>query len=186
MQDNYVYIMFSQTGTWFSTFLRYWTQTQYNHSSISFDPTLTDLYSFGRMSIKEKPWQGRFIVEGKNRGVFAVKPKTTYHVFKLAVSEQQLKKAKEIVSEFEREAPKYKYNIAGLPHVWLGIAWERKYHYFCSSFVAYVLEKKRGSRLRQKLQRHEAQGPAGDDDEQLGLRGAAEGIHRRCFSQIAK
>ena len=140
MQDNYIYVMFSQTGTWFSTFLRYWTQTQYNHSSISFDPTLTDLYSFGRMSIKEKPWQGRFIVEGKNRGVFAEKPKTTCHVFKLAVSEQQLKKAKEIVAQFEREAPKYKYNIAGLPHVWLGIAWERKYHYFCSSFVAYVLQ----------------------------------------------
>ena len=124
-----------------TTFLRYWTQTKYHHSSISFDPELADMYSFGRMSIKEMPWQGRFIKEGKNRGVYAEKPKTTCHVFKVAVSDVQLKKAKEIIAEFEREAPKYKYNIAGLPHVWLGIAWERKYRYFCSSFVAYVLEE---------------------------------------------
>ncbi len=141
MQDNYIYIMFSQTGTWFSTFLRYWTRTKYNHTSISFDPTLSDMYSFGRMSIKEKPWEARFLKEGARRGVYLEKPKTTCHVFKVAVSEKQLAKAKEIVAQFEREAPKHKYNLAGLAHIWFGIAWERKYRYACSQFVAYVLQE---------------------------------------------
>ena len=93
------------------------------------------------MSIKEKPWQGRFLKEGARRGVYLEKPGTTCHVFKVAVTEDQLAAAKNIVADFEREAPKCKYNIAGLPHIWFGIAWERKYRYACSTFVAYVLQK---------------------------------------------
>ena len=43
-----IYLIFSFTGTFFSTFLRFMSGEKYIHGSLSFDKDLKEVYSFGR------------------------------------------------------------------------------------------------------------------------------------------
>ena len=57
-----VYILFSRTGTWLSRILGLFGGFKYMHSSISFDPTLKEMYSFGRIK-PHNPLIGGFVKE---------------------------------------------------------------------------------------------------------------------------
>ncbi len=43
-----IYIVLTQTGTFFSRSIKFITKEEFNHSSISFNQDLDVLYSFGR------------------------------------------------------------------------------------------------------------------------------------------
>lgn len=137
---KYIYIMFTFTGTTFSRVLRKVTRQAYTHVSISFDQNLDTCYSFGRYSVKDKPWQATFVVEGKAKGVYLEKSNTSAKVFRLEVNEEQFISAQKIVATFERNHEVFRYNFAGLPHIWMGLPLERDTKFVCSQFVAYVLE----------------------------------------------
>ena len=47
-QGQKLYIVITQTGTWFSKVVQMFTKDPYNHSSLSLNEDLTDMYSFGR------------------------------------------------------------------------------------------------------------------------------------------
>ena len=46
--NEYVYVVVSQTGTILSLMLKFFTKAKYNHASISLDNKLDEMYSFGR------------------------------------------------------------------------------------------------------------------------------------------
>lgn len=59
-----LYIVVSQTGTYFSRLLRAVNREPYNHVSIGLEPELKRLYSFGRQCLFSRLQQ---VLSGKNR-----------------------------------------------------------------------------------------------------------------------
>lgn len=134
-----VYIVISQTGTLFSRLLKIATQTPYNHVSISFDKDLRLMYSFARRKIYF-PWIAGFIEECPTEGMFKRKPKTECSVYALKLTMNQYQKMLESLAPFLMNPKPYRYNFLGLPFMWLGIPFERRYHYVCSQFVGRLLQ----------------------------------------------
>ena len=133
-----LYIVISQTGTMFSRIVRFFTKDPYNHSSISLNEDLTDMYSFGRKYAR-LPFPGGFIQECIGTKVFATHPNTTMIVYELSVTREQYNKVRQIVREMRRQKNMYAYNLLGVIFVIF-----HKYHpshnkYYCSEFVKYLL-----------------------------------------------
>ena len=135
-----VYVVMSQTGTVFSRLLKVITQDPYNHVSISLDSELNLMYSFARRKI-HYPWIAGFIEETPKGGMFERKPKTECSVYALPVTQEQYHLLLENLSPFLLEPERYRYNFLGLPFIWMGVPFQRKYHYVCSQFVALLLQE---------------------------------------------
>ena len=67
--NEYVYVVVTQTGTVLSRILKAITHANYNHVSLSVDPTLRTMYSFGRKNAYN-PFFGGFVMESPHFGTF--------------------------------------------------------------------------------------------------------------------
>ncbi|NLJ40110.1 MAG: hypothetical protein GX352_00640 [Clostridiales bacterium] len=141
MESNYaIYILLSHTGTLPSKFIKMYTREPYSHVSIALDPNLDELYSFGRLN-PYNPIVGGFIKEDILYGTFGRFPKTKCALYRLPISKFQHKRLKEELNKFVADRNKYGYNFIGLFTMTLGIPMERKYKFFCSQFVATLLNR---------------------------------------------
>lgn len=148
-KDLYVYIMLSDTGTLFSNLIKRYTKAPYNHASISFDPQLKQMYSFGRKKPKN-PLYGGFVKEDIFTGTYSRYPETTCVIYELPVTEREVKKMNRILDVFIRNDEKYLYNFLGIMGVTLNEPVEFSNSYFCSQFVAEILNRS-GIKLWDKL-----------------------------------
>ena len=139
MQNKKIYIVLSQTGTWFSRAIKFFTKDPYNHASISLDKELTQMYSFGRKKVNN-PLRGGFVREYTDKGVFAKFKDTKAMVVCLDVSEEQFRKISEKLYDMEQDPNKYKYNFRGLILGYMHLPSERRNRFYCSEFVRYILE----------------------------------------------
>lgn len=144
-----VYIMLSDTGTFFTKSIKRYTNAPYNHASISFDPELKELYSFGRKN-PNNPINGGFVKEDIFNGTYSKYPDTTCVLYKLDVSDRDVEKMKRILNFFQKNERKFLYNILGVLGVSLNEPVEFSNSYFCSQFVAEILHRS-GIRLFDKL-----------------------------------
>ena len=135
-----IYILVSQTGTVFSRILRFVTKAPYNHVSIALDKDLNQMYSFARRKIK-RPWIAGLIQEHPSEGMFFIKQETNCRVYQKEITLEQYEKILKQIDLFMDDYEMYRYNFLGLPFIWFGIPIERKKHYVCSQFVAYLLQK---------------------------------------------
>ena len=87
MQDKEIYIVVMQTGSIVSRALKMITGKEYNHVSVSFDPDLHYLYSFGRRN-PYNPWIGGFVQESTDFGTLKRFSDTRAVVMSLPVSEK--------------------------------------------------------------------------------------------------
>ncbi|USK36883.1 hypothetical protein LIS77_13090 [Cytobacillus firmus] len=62
MSNQKIYILLTDTGTLFTRLIKLYTKKPYNHASISIDPELKEVYSFGRKTAKN-PFIGGFVKE---------------------------------------------------------------------------------------------------------------------------
>ncbi|WP_010273282.1 hypothetical protein [Paenibacillus senegalensis] len=136
-KTNQVFIILSDTGTWFTRIVRLYTKAPYNHASIALDPDLKEVYSFGRKRT-ENPLLGGFIKEDLQGPLFR---SATCAVYRCEVSEKQYSQLKSIISRFSRESHLYKFNIIGLFGVMLNKQIQRKRAFFCSQFIAWLFEQ---------------------------------------------
>lgn len=134
---NQVYIILSDTGTWFTRLVRLYTKAPYNHASIAFDEDLKEVYSFGRKR-SENPLVGGFIKEDLQGSLFH---SATCAVYRCSISERQYNELKSIIHWFSRNSHLYKFNIIGLFGVMLNTHINRKRAFFCSQFVAWLFEQ---------------------------------------------
>ncbi|GEL77673.1 hypothetical protein [Tenuibacillus multivorans] len=144
-----VYIMLSDTGTIFTSLIKTYTRAPYNHASLSFDPELREMYSFGRKNPKN-PINGGFVKEDILTGTYSRYKETTCVIYKLEVTERQVEKMKRILDVFIRNNNKFLYNILGVIGVSIKEPIEFSNSYFCSQFVAEIL-KRSGINLWDKL-----------------------------------
>ncbi len=140
MQDQYIYLVFSKTGTWLSRLINLFSDTKYVHSSISFDPTFREMYSFGRTN-PNNPFSGGLVEENLHEGVYKKFSNSECLIYRVKVTEEQLTYLKKEISAFLAEKDKYRYNFLGLFGVLMNRPLKRRHHYFCSQFVYEILIK---------------------------------------------
>ncbi|RPF50292.1 permuted papain-like amidase YaeF/Yiix C92 family enzyme [Aquisalibacillus elongatus] len=149
MSSQEVYIVLSNTGTLFTSLIKTYTRAPYNHASISFDAELHEMYSFGRKNPRN-PMHGGFVKEDILTGTYSRYKETTCVIYRLNVTEREKEKMKRILNVFIKNDDKFLYNILGVLGVSFKEPIEFSNSYFCSQFVAEVLQRS-GIKLWNKL-----------------------------------
>ena len=135
-----IYIVITQTGTILSRLLKHITHADYNHVSISADPTLNLMYSFGRKN-PYNPFWGGFVKESPKFGTFKRFSETEALVLALPVTKETKEKIEVRLSEMYQNRGDYRYDTLGLLLAWAKILYVRKNTYYCSSFVRDFLKE---------------------------------------------
>jgi len=130
-----IYILLTDTGTWFTRLIKVFTRAEMNHASIALDPELAEVYSFGRKRPRN-PFIGGFVKEDMASDLFEG---ASCAVYGYAVDEMTYERICRHIQEFERNKHRYSYNLLGLFGVLLRTRIPRKDAYFCTQFVASVL-----------------------------------------------
>jgi hypothetical protein len=138
MKDKYIYILLTDTGTWFSRLVKIYTKAPYNPTSISLDDNLEELYSFGR-KVYHNPLSAGFVKESLNQGVYHYKKNTKCILYKIAISHKQYDEILRKLDEFKCSPKHYRYNLLGVMGIALGKRIIRDNAFTCSQFVASVL-----------------------------------------------
>lgn len=137
MGKKKVYIVLTDTGTMFTRLIKLYTKKPYNHASISFDEELTEVYSFGR-KLPRNPFIGGFVRENVKCGLFK---NANCKIYSCEITEEQYFKMRNFIQDIEKKQHHYRYNLLGL----IGFAFNkpinREHAYFCSEFVATVLQE---------------------------------------------
>lgn len=135
-----IYIVVTQTGTVLSRLLKRITSADYNHVSISTDPTLNTMYSFGRKNAYNPFWGG-FVMESPQFGTFKRFSETDAVVLSLPVTKEVKEKIESRLAEMYQNRKKYRYDTLGLLLAWGKIRYVREDTYYCSSFVLEFLKQ---------------------------------------------
>jgi len=135
---KYIYLVMSQTGTILSRTIKFVTNKEFNHISLSLDGSLKEMYSFGRKS-PNNPFIGVFVIEGINRGTFLRFKNTKCRVIRVGVSDSQYDFLCSNISEMIKNKDKYKYNLLGLFMAAFNISLKFDNKFYCSEFVRYIL-----------------------------------------------
>lgn len=138
MGKRNIYILLTDTGTWFSRMIKLYTKAPYNHASISLDEKLEEFYSFGR-KVYYNPLSAGFVKEGVDHGVFFYKKNTKCMIFKMTVSEMQYDQLTENIAEVNVLKDQYRYNLLGVMAIAVNKRIIRKNAFTCSQFVASML-----------------------------------------------
>lgn len=138
MRDKYIYLVFTKTGTWLSKLIYIFSNIKYAHTSISFDNSLRQMYSFGRIN-PENPFSGGFVEESIYEGVYKKFTKCECMIYRVKVTTEQYCLLREKIDKFTLEKSNLRYNFLGLFGVLLNMPLRRENHYFCSQFVSEIL-----------------------------------------------
>ena len=133
-----VYIIFSFTGTYFSTFLKFMSGEKYIHVSLAFDKELKEVYSFGRHNPRWAFPCG-FSEENFER-VTKVFKRAICQVYTMPLTQKEYDKLKKEVMRYRDNKENYHYNIVGLLPIQFNKIYRRKHHYVCSQFIGKVFE----------------------------------------------
>ena len=135
-----IFIVLTQTKTYPARVIRLYTNEPYAHASIAFDENLDEMYSFARRGMYNT-FNAGFIREYIDKGVFGRFNSTTCCIYRLNISKDQYIRLRKEIDIFKENKKEYSYNYLGLLGAAFNIPICSKHRYFCSQFVAYVLEK---------------------------------------------
>lgn len=139
MENPKIYIVLSRSSTVFARLIRLYTGKHYNHASLAFDEKLDTAYSFGRRY--PRLWfPGGFVVEGKDKGFFALHPEIEILVLEHEVSHAQMASIRAKLAPMQARPKAYKYQLSSLYYTMRHRPCDRTDKFVCSGFVAYVLQ----------------------------------------------
>ncbi len=140
MEENYVYILVSQTGTTIAKILKLFTRKPYNHVSVACEESLDEMYSFCR-NRPERPLPATFNKEIIGKGTLGKFNLIPCELYRIPVTAEQKKRFSENLEYFKQNRECFSYNCIGLGFIFFNIAFKRKNKFVCSQFVGYILEK---------------------------------------------
>lgn len=146
LKKHELYIFLVRTDSIFSRVIAAFTKTDFTHASIGFDACCNSLYSFARIHTP-LPIPAGFVKESTKTGLLSLSPNAPCAVFKLMVTEQTYEDIENELQQMYLNKEKYGYNYIGPICCFFKIPFKRKNHYFCSQFVAEMLEKHRAVTL---------------------------------------
>lgn len=174
-QSREIYIVLSNTGSWLTRIIGWYTRAPHNHASIALDGELKEAYSFGRKQPRN-PFMGGFVKEDFNGPLFK---DADCEVYAFAASPEDFARIRGVIGKFERDRDRFRYNLLGLFGVALNVPVERRNAFFCSQFVAYVFEQT-GIRLSPKDPPLTTPTDlVGSDTVRLVYQGKLQGIRKR-------
>ncbi|ALS00472.1 hypothetical protein ATZ33_03515 [Enterococcus silesiacus] len=135
-----IYILLTRSKTYISKLIQMATADDYTHVSIAFDGTLSQFYSFGRKH-PHFPLPAGLIQESLTNCFFDYHKEMPCALYELKVSKSVFAQAMSEVQQMVMEKQQYRYNIIGLVCCKFSIQYQRENYYFCSQFVAEILEK---------------------------------------------
>ncbi|MCQ2465185.1 MAG: hypothetical protein MJ095_06355 [Oscillospiraceae bacterium] len=138
--NDAIYIIVSQTGTIVAKIIKFFTRKPYNHSSVSTDITLSDMYSFCRNQIFF-PLPAGFNQEIVGEGTLGLFREIPCEIYRLPVTSEQKEKYLCLLEHFKRCREDYSYNILGFWSIPFRIHIERRNKFVCSQFVAYIIRE---------------------------------------------
>lgn len=133
------YIVLSRSHTIFAIIIRCFTRKYYNHTSVAFDKSLDEFYSFGRRNPRFM-FPAGFITEGAHKGFFQIHPKTKIRVLEGELTQEQYEIVMEKLTPFKENPKKYKYGLIQAVMMVLNIPYHSDTHYVCSVFAAYLFK----------------------------------------------
>ncbi len=140
MKSKAIYILLTDTGTWFTRMIKWFTNAPFNHVSLVFDDQLQEIYSFGRKRPRNPLFAG-FVRENVYTGTYYYFQETRCLLLKYHVTEEELQKIRAVIQDFENDQEKFSYNLIGLLGILFDYPIANKNAYFCSQFVAEVLRR---------------------------------------------
>lgn len=132
-----VYVMLMHSGTALANAIKTITKSNFSHASISFDSSMRSMYSFGRKS-DTNPFIGAFKKEDITTKFFQNK-EIPYALYVVPCTKSEIDAMKKRLNFFIQNSTKFKYDFTGLFKNYLGIADNPEYKWFCSRFVADIL-----------------------------------------------
>lgn len=132
-----VYVLLShRSASVLSNAIKALTHSQFSHAALSFDPKLTHMYSFGRNSPNSS--KGSFRLESIKKDAY-VMGEVPYSLYVVPCTAEQCKLIKKRLKYFAANKSNFTFDMAGLVKNGLGIESEPDDKWFCSRFVADVL-----------------------------------------------
>lgn len=135
---NEIYILLTRSTTYFSRVIGIITRNTFTHASIGLDGPKGTFYSFGRKNVYRYLPAGFIGEKITSNKVYS--GLTYYSLYKITVTDQQYNRAVNYINKMIDNASAMGYNIAGVLAVLLGITLKRRHHFYCSQFVAHVLD----------------------------------------------
>ena len=132
-----VYVVLVHSGTGVSKAIKAISHSEYSHASICFDSSLDKMYSFARKDPRN-PFIGGFRYESIGKGFYEQK-EIPYAVYVVPCTVNQIKKMKKRLNYFIQNQEKFTFDFTGLVTNYLGIVNNPAHRWFCSRFVADVL-----------------------------------------------
>ena len=133
-----VYVLCVHTGTLLANAIKKVTNSHFSHCTIGFDSSLKNMYSFGRKVKMTEISNGSFVKESiknppyTNEGV-------TYALYCIPVTADQITAMKKRLEYFAKNKTKFRYDFGGLIKNYFGIADNPEQSWFCSRFVADII-----------------------------------------------
>ncbi len=135
---KYVYVVISRTPTSTGKMIRKFLKGKYNHASISLDESLTEMYSFCRLSISN-PLVGGIIKESVFTLTIGLEEPVPIIVYRIPVTAERYELIRKFIYDVYNDTEVYYYNFLQA----LGLISNRKRPvyktYICSEFVIEAL-----------------------------------------------
>jgi len=135
-----LYLVVSETGSFTSKCIRFFTKDGYTHISLSVNAELTEMYTFGRRYVYSV-YPGGFVKEQIHKRIYKRFKNTRIVVLKLSVSDEQYDKIVAHLREMYLHKKEYTYNFLGAILVRFNKTFKRKNCYYCSEFIWELFHK---------------------------------------------
>lgn len=139
-KKDHIYILLTRSGSMLSKTIHFATGDAYTHVSIAFDQELGSLCSFARKHWAT-PLPAGLVHESLSEDYLGRHMDTLCRLCALPVSEESYMKARRLTAGMFSHEEDYSYSIRGLLMCKMGVDEKRPGKYFCSQFVAEILEK---------------------------------------------
>lgn len=140
MPITYLYVVLSQTGSFPSRVLHLFTQDEFNHVSLSPEPFLEEMYSFGRLR-PSRPFPGGFVRESRSGNTFSKFHNVKIAVLALPLTDEQFADAVTFLRNMYDQKTIYRYNYLGVIAGLIRVRVRLRNRFFCSEFVKAVLDR---------------------------------------------
>jgi hypothetical protein len=136
-----VFVLLIHGGTIFSNLIRFFTGGEFTHASLSLDSSLKDLYTFGQKNVaysSAESFDAGFVKESIS-DKFHTEREIPYALYALFVDAGELALIRKRLGYFIENKDNLKYHLAGCVKAFTGLSSENATKFFCSAFVADVL-----------------------------------------------
>jgi hypothetical protein len=138
--EKYIYIIISRTPSSTGKIIRKFLKAKYNHASISLDESLSQMYSFCRLSVSN-PLVGGIVRESVFTLTIGLKGAVPINVYRIPVTLEQYEVISKFIYDVYTDAEVYYYNFLQA----IGIMSNKKHSvyktYICSEFVMEALRQ---------------------------------------------